>query len=172
MLNIGEGARNMDFFDKLGEAARSLTEKAGDSLEINRLNGEIAIEKGNIQCYQRELGEYYWAKFAVGEKLDEEAMLICDKVVTSQDRIRQFMLDIDKVKSEREIIQDERAKAKVLQDEKAEQSIEETTQGKTETVLNENLEKTTEWPQFCPNCGGGVKAGQRFCMFCGAEIKG
>lgn len=162
----------MDLLDKLGEAARNLTEKAGDSLEINRLNGEIAIEKGNIQCYQRELGEHYWAKFAVGEKLDQEAMLICDKVVTSQDRIRQLMVDIDKVKKEREAILDERAKAKALQDEKAEQSLEETTQDETEAVTDGNSEKTTEWPQFCPNCGGGVKTGQRFCMFCGAEIKG
>lgn len=171
-MKIGEGVINMEFFDKLGEAARSLTEKAGDSLEINRLNGEIAIEKGNIQCYQRELGEYYWAKFAVGEKLDEEAMLICDKVVNSQDRIRQYMFDIEKVKKEREAVLDERVKAKAWEEEITEQSEDETVQDKTEAVFSENHEKATEWPQFCPNCGGGVKAGQRFCMFCGAEIKG
>ena len=163
----------MDFFDKLGEAARSLTEKAGDSLEINRLNGEIAIEKGNIQCYQRELGEHYWAKFAVGEKLDEEAMLICDKVVVSQDHIRQLMLDIDKVKRERETILDERAKAKELQMEKEESPKAETTQDKVVEEINETADKDgVEKPRFCANCGGGIKEGQRFCMFCGAEMKG
>ncbi len=164
----------MDFFDKLGEAARSLTEKAGDSLEINRLNGEIAIEKGNIQCYQRELGEHYWAKFAVGEKLDEEAMLICDKVVISQDRMRQLMLDIEKVKKERETVLDERAKARELQEEKEELHQEgEMSQDKVAEWPNETANKAgAELPKFCANCGGAVKEGQRFCMFCGAEMKG
>lgn len=163
----------MDFFDKLGEAARSLTEKAGDSLEINRLNGEIAIEKGNIQCYQRELGEHYWAKFAVGEKLDEEAMLICDKVVVSQDHIRQLMLDIDKVKKERETILDERAKAKELQVENEDHIQGGKIQDKVSELPNETGDKDgMNWPKFCANCGGTMKEGQRFCMFCGAEIKG
>lgn len=161
----------MDFFDKLGEAARNLTEKAGDGLEANRLNGEIAIEKGNIQCFQRELGEHYWAKFVVGEKLDEEAMLICDKVVVSQDHIRQLEIDIEKIKKEREAVLAERAKAKQAEvgeeQPKEEGSVEE-----KEPVIAEVREKKTDGqPRFCANCGGAIKAEQRFCMFCGAEVK-
>ncbi len=154
----------MDFFDRLAASARNLTEKAGDSLEINRLNGEIAIEKGNIQCYQRELGEYYLAKFTVGEKLDDEAMLICDKVVVSQDRIRQLLLDIEKVKQEREAVLEERVKTKQEEEDQLEIA------GATlpEAVPEE---KKTVWPKFCPQCGGAVQEKQRFCMFCGAEIK-
>ncbi len=162
----------MDLFDKLGEAARSLTEKAGDSLEINRLSGEISIEKGNIQYYQRELGEHYWAKFAVGEKLDDEAMLICDKVVVSQDRIRQIEMDIEKIKKEREAILEERAKAKRSQLEKEEQAQSDISQADECAFAEEIAEKTEQGPKFCPNCGGALKEGQRFCIFCGTDVMG
>lgn len=166
----------MDFFDKLGEAARNLTEKAGDSLEINRLAGEISIEKGNIQYYHKELGEHYWAKFAVGDKLDDEAMLICDKVVVSQDRIRQLEIEIEKIKKEREVVQEERAKVRRTQQEEEEK---ETEQPKVEESQDEDApvligtveEKTEEWPRYCHNCGGAIKEGQRFCIFCGTEVK-
>lgn len=165
----------MDFFDKLGEAARNLTEKAGDSLEINRLTGEISIEKGNIQYYHRELGEHYWAKFAVGEKLDDEAMLICDKVVVSQDRIRQLEIEIEKIKKEREATQEERAKAKRSQQEEekeTEQPKAEEPEDKDSAVLTETIQgEADEWPRYCHNCGGAIKEGQRFCIFCGAEVK-
>lgn len=161
----------MDFFDKLGEAARSLTEKAGDSLETNRLTGEISIEKGNIQYYQRELGEHYWAKFAVGEKLDDEAMLICDKVVVSQDRIRQMEMEIEKIKKEREGILEERAKAKRLQAEKEEQAESEIPKAEESALPGVAEEKGAAEPRFCSNCGGAIKEGQRFCIFCGTEAK-
>ena len=166
----------MDFFDRIGEVAKNLTEKAGDGLEINRINGEIAIEKGNIQCYQRELGEYYWAKFAIGEKLDDEAMMICDRVIVSQDRIRQLELEIEGIKKERDMILEERAKAKRFQLDEEEtgqdQPKDETLQEKTEPVSMGDMEKKMEeGPKFCANCGGGIKEGQRFCIFCGAEVK-
>lgn len=92
----------MAFFDKLSEVAKNVTERAADGLETNRLTGDVALEKGNIQCYQRELGEFYWAKFALGEKLDDEAMLICDKIVVAQERIRSLEAQIEQIKAERE----------------------------------------------------------------------
>ncbi|WMI81399.1 hypothetical protein [Anaerotignum sp. MB30-C6] len=163
----------MDFFERIGEVAKNLTEKAGDSLEINRLTGEISLEKGNIQCYQRELGQYFWAKFAVGEKLDDEAMLICDKIVVSQDRMRQLELEIENIKKEREMILEERVKAKVAEvDSNEAQSTEERPQEVIDATASQVIEeKVEEGPKYCANCGGGIKQGQRFCIFCGAEVK-
>ncbi|WP_352399578.1 hypothetical protein [Anaerotignum sp.] len=164
----------MDLFEKIGEVAKNLSEKAGDSLEINRLNGEISIEKGNIQCYQRELGEYYWAKFATGEKLDDEAMLICDKIVVSQDRMRALDLQIEKIKSEREQILEERTKGKELfvQSDQPEPNLDGQPTSSVKNIFDEDLpEEKIVRPLFCYNCGGGIKEGQRFCIFCGAETK-
>lgn len=51
----------MAFFDRLNEMAKTVSEKTNDSLEINKLIGEINLTKGNIQSFQRELGEHFWA---------------------------------------------------------------------------------------------------------------
>ena len=77
----------MAFFDRLNEMAKTVSEKTNDSLEINKLIGEINLTKGNIQSFQRELGEHFWAKFVTGEQFDDEAMMICDKIVAAQDKI-------------------------------------------------------------------------------------
>ena len=38
----------MAFFDRLNEMAKTVSEKTNDSLEINKLSGEINLTKGNI----------------------------------------------------------------------------------------------------------------------------
>lgn len=91
----------MAFLDKLGELARTAADKANDGLEINRINSDIVIQKGNINEYQRELGMYYWAKFVMGDQLDEEATAICDKIVKAQDRIKELEAEIEQVKADR-----------------------------------------------------------------------
>ncbi len=87
----------MAFLDKLGELARTAADKANDGLEINRINSDIVIQKGNINEYQRELGMYYWARFVMGDQLDEEATAICDKIVKAQDRIKELEAEIEQV---------------------------------------------------------------------------
>ena len=44
----------MAFLDKLGELAKTAADKANDSLEINRINSDINMQKDNIQEYQRQ----------------------------------------------------------------------------------------------------------------------
>ena len=105
----------MAFFDKLGEMTKIVSEKANDSLATNNLIAEINLTKGNIQALQRELGEFYWAKFAVGEKLDDEAMFICDKIVLAHDKIKLLENQIGQIKAEGEARKAERAAAKAEQ---------------------------------------------------------
>ena len=47
----------MAFLDKLGELARTAADKANDGLEINRINSDIVIQKGNINedVYKRQV---------------------------------------------------------------------------------------------------------------------
>lgn len=142
----------MAFLDKLGEVAKNVSEKANDSFETNRLTGDIALQKGNIQVYQRELGEYYWAKFAVGEQLDSEAMLICDKIVAAQDKIRELEAQIAQIKVDREAERAERKEAKVAE-EGAPQAAEE-----------------TKAIGVCAQCGAALAEGQKFCGFCGKPV--
>lgn len=109
----------MAFLDKLGELARTAADKANDGLEINRINSDIVIQKGNINEYQRELGMYYWARFVMRDQLDEEATAICDKIVKAQDRIKELEAEIEQVKADREAEKAERAEQKRLEAEAA-----------------------------------------------------
>lgn len=147
----------MAFLDKLGEVAKNVSEKANDSFETNRLTGDIALQKGNIQVYQRELGEYYWAKFAVGEQLDSEAMLICDKIVAAQDKIRELEAQIAQIKVDREAERAERKAAKATEEEAAQTTPEEANRVASVT--------------HCRECGAALAEGQKFCGSCGKSVE-
>lgn len=160
----------MAFFDKLSEVAKNVTDRAADGLETNRLTGDISLEKGNIQCYQRELGEFYWAKFALGEKLEDEAMLICDKIVVAQERIRSLEAQIEQIKAEREAEKAERKAEKAAAEaaakaEKAAQAMENAGLERTEPEAEGAPEK-----KFCPECGAVSVPGQKFCGECGKRL--
>ena len=151
----------MDFFDKLGEFAKNTIDKTNDNLEITRINSDITMEQGNIQVYERQLGQYYWAKFVTGEALDPEAMHICDKIVVCQDKIKVLEGEIDKVKRDREAMKAERAEQKRLEAERAAAEAEE----KTEAA--EIMEEHKAENPICSACGAELAKGQRFCGSCG-----
>ena len=157
----------MAFFDKLGEMTKIVTEKANDSLATNNLIAEINLTKGNIQALQRELGEFYWAKFAVGEKLDDEAMFICDKIVLAHDKIKVLENQIEQIKAEGEARKAERAAAK------AEQKAAEEAEKAAEKV--EEAEKAAEKAGIerpvCAGCGAALAEGVKFCGECGKPVE-
>ena len=157
----------MAFFDKLGEMTKIVSEKANDSLATNNLIAEINLTKGNIQALQRELGEHYWAKFAVGEKLDDEAMFICDKIVLAHDKIKLLENQIEQIKAEGEARKAERAAAK------AEQKAAEEAEKAAEKV--EEAEKAAEKAGIerpvCTGCGADLTEGVKFCGQCGTPVE-
>ena len=145
----------MAFFDKLGEMTKIVSEKASDSLETNKLVSEINLTKGNIQALQRELGEFYWAKFAVGEKLDDEAMLICDKIILAQDKIKVLEGQIGQIKAESEARKAERAAVKAEQ-----------------KAAEKAAEKAgIEREPVCAGCGAALAEGVKFCGECGKPVE-
>ena len=150
----------MAFFDKLGEMTKIVSEKASDSLETNKLISEINLTKGNIQAFQRELGEFYWAKFAVGEKLEEEAMLICDKIVAAQDKIRSLEAQIDQIKAESEARKAEREAEKA--EKKAAEKAAEAEQAAEKAGMERN--------PVCSGCGAALAEGVKFCGECGKPV--
>lgn len=150
----------MAFFDKLGEMTKIVSEKANDSLETNKLIAEINLTKGNIQALQRELGEHFWAKFAVGEKLDDEAMLICDKIVLAQDKIKVLEGQISQIKAEGEARKAERAAVK------AEQKAAEKVAEAEEAAEKAGIERDP----VCAGCGAELAEGVKFCGQCGTPV--
>ena len=143
----------MAFFDRLNEMAKTVSEKTNDSLEINKLIGEINLTKGNIQSFQRELGEHFWAKFVTGEQFDDEAMMICDKIVAAQDKIHGMEAQIAQIKAEGE------ARKAELEAERAERKAAE----------RAGIEK--EPVPVCTECGAVLAEGQKFCGECGKPVE-
>ena len=150
----------MAFFDKLNEVAKQVSEKATDSLETNKLISDINLTKGNIQNYQRELGEYYWAQFAVGTQLDEEAMLICDKIVVAQEKIRELEAQIEQIKAESDARKAER------EAEKAERKAAEKVAEAERAAEKAGIEREP----VCSGCGAPLTEGLKFCGQCGAPV--
>ena len=151
----------MAFFDKIGEMTNIVSEKANDSLETNKLVSEINLTKGNIQALQRELGEFYWAKFAVGEKLEDEAMLICDKIVLAQDKIKVLEGQIGQIKAEGEARKAERAAVKAEQ--KAAEKVAEAEVAAEKAGI--------EREPVCAGCGAALAEGVKFCGECGKPVE-
>ena len=151
----------MAFFDKLGEMAKNVSEKASDSLETNKLVSEINLTKGNIQALQRELGEFYWAKFAVGEKLDDEAMLICDKIILAQDKIKVLEGQINQIKAEGEARKAEREAVKA--EKKAAEKVAEAEKAAEKAGI--------ELDPVCSGCGAELVEGVKFCGQCGTPVE-
>ena len=151
----------MAFFDKLNEMAKNVSEMANDSWETNQLVGEINLKKGNIQAYQRELGEFYWAKFATGEQLEEEAMLICDKIVATQDKIRDLEAQIEQIKAESE------ARKAENEAKKAERKAAEKAAEADKAAEKAGIERTP----VCAGCGAPLAEGMKFCGECGKPVE-
>lgn len=153
----------MAFFDKLNEMAKTVSEKTNDSLEINKLIGEINLTKGNIQSFQRELGEHFWAKFVTGERFDDEAMMICDKIVAAQDKIHDMEAQITQIKAESEARKAER------EAERAERKAAEKAAEAEQAAEKAGIEK--EPVPVCAECGAVLAEGQKFCGECGKPVE-
>lgn len=186
----------MDFFDKLSGVVKSAADMANDSFEMNKLIGDANLQRGNIEVYKRELGEIYWAKYATGEKLEDEAMLICDKIVVAQDKIRALEAEIEQIKADREAEkaerkaerEAERAERKAAKEaEKAERKAAEEAaaaaaeiidlpaeEAKEVAAAETPAETTAEEPArtpVCAACGAALAEGQNFCGICGKAVE-
>lgn len=174
-----------DFFDKITDVVKNAADMANDSLEVNKLIGDANLQRGNIEAFKRELGEIYWAKYATGEKLEEEAMLVCDKIVVAQDKIRALEAEIEQIKADREAEKAERkaereaekAERKAAKEaerkaaEEAAAAAERAAQAAAEEIPAEAVE-VLEAPAktACNDCGASLAQGQKFCGDCGKAV--
>ena len=105
----------MAILEKLGDFAKNVSDLAEDSLEMSRLNSQINSFKSDIEKSRSELADFYWSKFVTGQQLDEEAMLICEKIVSFQDAVRTLQRQVEQVKEDREAEKAERKAAKAAE---------------------------------------------------------
>ena len=67
----------MDFFNKLGDFAKNVSDRTNDLFEIGKLNSKIRVEEDEIEQHKLDLGQYMWEKFNTGVAMDEQATVYC-----------------------------------------------------------------------------------------------
>ena len=77
-----------DLGKKIGETTETVTSKAGEMMEIQRLRGQIrTLERGN-EADMLEMGRFLYEKYQAGEAMDEQVQMLCEKIDNRTD-IRQ-----------------------------------------------------------------------------------
>ena len=70
-----------DLGKKIGETTETVTSKAGEMMEIQRLRGQIrTLERGNV-ADMLEMGRFLYEKYRAGEEMDEQVQMLCEKIV-------------------------------------------------------------------------------------------
>lgn len=154
----------MDFFNRLGSLARSVSDKTGDMLEISRLNAQIRSNQDDIEELKLQLGDYIWAKFDSGVIMDEKATEICSA-------IRKCVLDSAACQQEISSIKAAQDAARSQAEAEAEARSNMRTQ--SADLFNEMrsfVAPSDSLPAACPLCGAPVSDDSRFCGNCGTRL--
>lgn len=95
-----------DFFEdlgkRLGETAETVTNKAGDALEIQRMKSQIrGLARGNAVDLM-ELGRAVYEKYKAGEDVGESAKALCEAVKDREASIEDYEKKIAELKGSSE----------------------------------------------------------------------
>lgn len=91
-----------DFFEdlgkRLGETAETVTSKAGDAIEIQRIKGQIrGLARGNAVDLM-ELGRTIYDRYKDGGEVEESAKALCDAVRDREAAIEDYEKKIAKIR--------------------------------------------------------------------------
>ena len=132
----------MDFFDKLSDVAKNVTNKTNDIIEVTKLNSKIAAEEGSINKLLMRLGEECWAEFSSGVKLSPAMTEICDAISEGRARIELINDEVDVIKAV----------------------------GSVNKNAQATRQEPVELEIKCPACGALMAPGIKFCGACGAKL--
>jgi len=148
----------MDFLGKLGNMARSFSDKTGDMLEISKLNAQIRSKEDDIEELKLKLGDYIWNKFASGVIMDNQATAICGSIRSAYDEIRSCKAEISEIRRAQEEDREQAAREAEARAQLREQARE---------IIRE---APAQGFTLCPVCGAELPPDSRFCGGCGARI--
>lgn len=89
-----------NFFDKIGEMAKTAADKTGDMIEIGKLNAKISAEESAIAKQKEQIGHFYWEQFLSGQALPAPVAEWCQAIKASQEAIDALQTEISALKGE------------------------------------------------------------------------
>lgn len=160
-----------DFFDdlgkRLGETAETVTNRAGEVIEIQRLKSQVRGLARENAVDLMELGRAIYEKYKAGEEVEETAKALCDAISSRETTMNEYEKKISYIKGAAEcpncgkmitkgmvycpycgekapvVEEPEEAKEKVVE-EPEETSAETPSEETAEAQAEETAEKTTE----------------------------
>lgn len=91
-----------DFFEdlgkRLGETAETMTNKAGDAIEIQKLKSQVrSLARGNAVDLM-ELGKTIYDRFKAGEEVEESAKGLCEAIQNREASMENYEKKIARIK--------------------------------------------------------------------------
>jgi hypothetical protein len=93
----------MGIFGKIKEGASKAADLAKETVEVNRLNGQISSKKKEIEKSHSRIGEIVYAAYLASDltTAEEDIALICKEIENSLADIRQLEIKILEAKNEK-----------------------------------------------------------------------
>lgn len=79
-----------DLGKRLGETAETVTTKAGEAVEIQKLKNQVRILERDIEEDLAEIGRMVYEQFKAGDDVDEETAAFCEAVKSREDSIAEY----------------------------------------------------------------------------------
>ena len=89
-----------DLGKKLGETAETVTSKAGEAMEIQKIKNQIRILENSNESDLAELGRMVYKRFKEGGIMSEEAAARCEAIQSREETIEDYLKKIIEVKGE------------------------------------------------------------------------
>lgn len=91
-----------DFFEdlgkRLGETAETMTNKAGEAIEIQRIRGQIrTLARGNAVDLM-ELGKTIYDRYKAGEEVEEKSRTVCEAIQNREESMEEYENKIARIK--------------------------------------------------------------------------
>lgn len=91
-----------DFFEdlgkRIGETAETMSNRAGEAIEIQRLKGQIrSLARGNAVDLM-DLGKIIYERYKAGEEIEESFKALCDAVAGREVSIEEYEKKIAHIK--------------------------------------------------------------------------
>ena len=132
----------MAFFDKLNDFAKNVSDKAGDAIEITKLNSKINSEQSAIAAVMKQIGEFCYNKYAETGTADEGIAEFCAAIDGHNATIAGAKSEIERIKSE----------------------------NAAEAAASDTASTAADGT-ICTACGKENAACTKFCAECGAKFK-
>ena len=89
-----------DLGKRLGETAETMTNKAGEAMEIQKLKNQVRILERSNDTDLVALGRRVYAQFKEGGIMSEEASGLCEAIQSREESIEEYLQKIVEVKGE------------------------------------------------------------------------